>query len=98
MRTTRRRCTYTTAVWAVSTGAQPMVVYQPPLRITIKRSPPATCLSWISAEQLGGVGGIYPLHRPRLGWREDAVLRLVLEHRKEPYDRSEERRVGKECR
>jgi hypothetical protein len=23
---------------------------------------------------------------PTVGWREDAVLRLVLEHRKEPYD------------
>ena len=23
---------------------------------------------------------------PTVGWREGAVLRLVLEHRKEPYD------------
>src|ERR1017187_8789084 len=53
----------------------------------MQRLTPGTCLSWIPAEQLGGVGGIYPLHRPRVGWREDAVLRLVLEHRKEPYDK-----------
>jgi hypothetical protein len=24
---------------------------------------------------------------PTVGWREDAVLRLVLKHRKEPYDK-----------
>jgi hypothetical protein len=62
-----------------------MVVYQPPLPINTPTLTPGTCLSWIPAEQLGGVGGLLRLP-PTVGWREDALLRLVLHHRKEPYD------------
>jgi hypothetical protein len=45
-----------------------------------------TCLSWIPAaiERRGRHISVAP---PTVGWREDALLRLVLEHRKEPYDK-----------
>jgi hypothetical protein len=48
-----------------------MVVYQPRLRITMERLPPEMWL-YRFQRHLRGVGSIYPLHRPRLGWREDA--------------------------